>query len=77
MVPYWRQMMSSLTVNKGEIHALIGPNGAGKTTLVAQVYGSLKPDQGRIMLGGDDITSLGVTERVRAGSPGRSRSPLC
>ena len=30
----------SLTVNKGEIHALIGPNGAGKTTLVAQVYGS-------------------------------------
>ena len=57
----------SLTVNKGEIHALIGPNGAGKTTLVAQVYGSLKPDQGRIMLSGDDITSLGVTERVRGG----------
>ena len=57
----------SLTVNKGEIHALIGPNGAGKTTLVAQVYGSLKPDQGRIFLDDDDITSLGVTERVRCG----------
>ena len=57
----------SLTVNKGEIHALIGPNGAGKTTLVAQVYGSLKPDQGRIILGGDDITSLGVPERVKGG----------
>lgn len=57
----------NLTVNKGEIHALIGPNGAGKTSLVSQIYGSLKPDQGRVMLNGDDITDLAVTERVERG----------
>ncbi len=57
----------SLTVETGEIHALIGPNGAGKTTLVSQVYGSVKPDQGRVVLMAEDITSLPVAERVRRG----------
>ena len=57
----------SLKVNCGEIHALIGPNGAGKTTLIQQIYGALKPDRGRILLNGQDITDLSVPARVKAG----------
>ena len=57
----------NLAVKEGEIHALIGPNGAGKTTLIAQIYGSLKPDAGQILLQGVDITSKPVEERVHLG----------
>ena len=57
----------SFRVNAGEIHALIGPNGAGKTTLIQQIYGALKPDSGRVLLNGRDITSLSIPGRVRAG----------
>jgi branched-chain amino acid transport system ATP-binding protein len=56
-----------LSVHKGEIHALIGPNGAGKTTLVHQISGWLKPDAGRIVLAGEDITALTMHERVHKG----------
>ena len=38
----------SLSIPRGELHALIGPNGAGKTSLINQVAGSLAPDAGRI-----------------------------
>ena len=61
----------NLAVKEGEIHALIGPNGAGKTTLIAQIYGSLKPDAGQILLQGVDITAKSVEERVHLGM-GRS-----
>ena len=57
----------SFSVKCGEIHALIGPNGAGKTTVIQQIYGALKPDSGRVFLNGRDITSLPVSNRVRAG----------
>ena len=57
----------SLDVKHGEIHALIGPNGAGKTTLIQQIYGALKPDSGKILLNGNDITNLSVPSRVKAG----------
>ena len=57
----------SLEVNQGEILALIGPNGAGKTTLVSQIYGELKPDSGKVLLGGEDITQLSIAERVNKG----------
>ena len=57
----------SLTVSRGEIHALIGPNGAGKTTLVKQVYGSEKPDMGAVFINGEDITDLSVPQRVDQG----------
>ena len=57
----------SFRVNAGEIHALIGPNGAGKTSLIQQIYGAVKPDSGRVLLNGRDITSLPIPSRVRAG----------
>jgi branched-chain amino acid transport system ATP-binding protein len=56
-----------LQVNEGEVHALIGPNGAGKTTLVAQLAGQLRPDSGRIVFAGSDITRLAPHERARRG----------
>lgn len=57
----------TLDLKLGEIHALIGPNGAGKSTLIAQIAGNLKPDRGRIVLDGMDISSFGVAERANAG----------
>ena len=57
----------SLEIARGELHALIGPNGAGKTTLIAQLAGELAPDEGQIMLDGDDITRLPTHLRVRRG----------
>jgi branched-chain amino acid transport system ATP-binding protein len=57
----------SLTLAPGDRVALIGPNGAGKTTFVNLVTGQLRPDRGRILLGGVDVTAAGVEARVRRG----------
>lgn len=57
----------SLSLSRGEIHALIGPNGAGKTTFIHQVSGNLKPDDGRILLKGRDVTHSPVAARARRG----------
>ena len=57
----------SLDVKEGTIHAVIGPNGAGKTTLVAQLAGELRPDAGRILFDGRDVTRLPVHRRVSLG----------
>lgn len=46
----------SLSVEKGEFLGLIGPNGAGKTTLLNVISGVYKPDAGRILFKGQDIT---------------------
>ena len=56
-----------LQVFEGEVHALIGPNGAGKTTLVAQLAGQVRPDRGRIVFAGHDITRLSPHQRARRG----------
>ena len=56
-----------LQVLAGEVHALIGPNGAGKTTLVAQLSGQLRPDSGKVVFAGADITRLAPHERARRG----------
>ncbi len=57
----------SLEVEAGEIHAIIGPNGAGKTTLVAQLSGQLRPDAGRVLFKGRDITDLPAHARAHVG----------
>ncbi len=57
----------SLSMASGDRVALIGPNGAGKTTFVNLVTGNLLPNSGSVMLGGEDVTRLGPTERVRRG----------
>jgi ABC-type branched-subunit amino acid transport system ATPase component len=57
----------SLRVATGARHALIGPNGAGKTTVINLLTGVLKPNGGRILLEGTDITALPVHTRVLRG----------
>jgi lipopolysaccharide export system ATP-binding protein len=54
-------------VGPGEIVGLLGPNGAGKTTTFYMLVGLLKPDGGRITLGGADITGLPLYQRARRG----------
>lgn len=55
------------TVHEGEVLALIGSNGAGKTSLVNLISGLIRPDSGRILLRGVDITAQSVNERIKAG----------
>jgi ABC-type branched-subunit amino acid transport system ATPase component len=57
----------SIALPEGARYALIGPNGAGKTTLINLITGLLRPDAGRIHLGGQDITGLKPHQRVRRG----------
>ena len=57
----------SLEVAAGERHVIIGPNGAGKTTLLHQIGGQTRPDSGRILLDGVDVTRLDPELRARAG----------
>jgi branched-chain amino acid transport system ATP-binding protein len=54
-------------VRPGELHAIIGPNGAGKTTLINQICGTLRPDAGRIVFCGEDITRLPTERRAQRG----------
>ena len=64
-----RQVLTdiSLDVARGEVVGLLGPNGAGKTTCFYSVMGLVKPDAGRILLDGDDITTLPMYRRAILG----------
>jgi branched-chain amino acid transport system ATP-binding protein len=57
----------TMRVEAGEVRAVIGPNGAGKSTLFALLCGIYRPDQGRILLQGRDVTALPPFRRVRLG----------
>ena len=57
----------SLSVSRGEVVGLLGPNGAGKTTCFYSVMGLVKPDSGRILLDGEDITGLPMYRRAILG----------
>ena len=57
----------SLTVPDDTLMVITGPNGGGKTTLAKVIAGLERPESGRILLDGEDITDLNVTERARRG----------
>ena len=57
----------SLEVNQGEIVGLLGPNGAGKTTSFYMIVGLIKPNDGRIFLDEEEITTLPMYKRAKLG----------
>ena len=57
----------SFEVRPGEIFGVIGPNGSGKTTLFNSMLGQITPDEGKIELNGQDVTTLGPLELNRLG----------
>ncbi len=57
----------SVEVKQGEIVGLLGPNGAGKTTSFYMIVGLVQPNQGKIFLEKDDITSLPMYKRAKLG----------
>ncbi len=56
-----------LEIGQGEIVGLLGPNGAGKTTTFYILVGLARPDSGRVLLNGDEITDLPMYLRARSG----------
>jgi Fe-S cluster assembly ATP-binding protein len=57
----------NLTMDSGRFVAITGPNGSGKSTLAKLIMGIEKPDSGRIIYKGEDITELEIDERARLG----------
>ncbi|MCE5359847.1 LPS export ABC transporter ATP-binding protein [Candidatus Igneacidithiobacillus taiwanensis] len=57
----------SVEVQAGEVVGLLGPNGAGKTTTFYMMVGLVRPDSGRILLNGEDISTLPMHRRARLG----------
>ena len=56
-------LTANLTVAEGEFFSLVGPSGCGKTTLLRLISGLAVPDRGRIILDGQDLTGVAVSER--------------
>ena len=57
----------SVSVAKGEVLGLLGPNGAGKTTCFYSIMGLVRPDSGRILMDGVDVTNLPMYRRAILG----------
>ena len=57
----------SIGVNQGEVVGLLGPNGAGKTTTFYMIVGMIKPDGGKVFLGGNEISTFPMYKRARLG----------
>lgn len=58
---------ASLNLRKGEAVGLLGPNGAGKTTIFYMITGLIKPNKGRVVIDGHDVTKLPMYRRARLG----------
>src|SRR6476660_186739 len=56
-----------LDVRPGEIHALLGENGAGKTTLMNILYGLSVPDEGQVLLDGEEVRISGPADAIARG----------
>ncbi len=65
----------ALRLQQGEIVGLLGPNGAGKTTTFYMIVGLIPPMSGRILLDGQDITSMPMYQRARLGIGYLSQEP--
>lgn len=57
----------SINVNQGEIVGLLGPNGAGKTTTFYMVVGFIQPNEGKVYLNEEEITTLPMYKRAQKG----------
>jgi len=57
----------SLEVPRGVLYGCLGPNGAGKTTLLRMIAGILKPTDGRVLIGNDDIQDNPISAKMRLG----------
>ena len=57
----------TLNVKTGSVVGLLGPNGAGKTTTFYSIAGFIQPDQGQILLDGEELTRLPIHKRARKG----------
>lgn len=57
----------SLTIETGKLVVVTGPNGGGKSTMAKMIAGILKPNQGQILLDGEDVTDLDITQRATCG----------
>ena len=55
----------NLTIDENKLIALTGPNGSGKSTICKIIMGIEKPDEGQVILNGEDITNLSIDERAR------------
>ena len=56
-----------IQLGRGEVVGLLGPNGAGKTTSFYMIVGLVRPNGGRVMFHGEDVTNLPVHLRARMG----------
>lgn len=65
----------SIQIGRGEIVGLLGPNGAGKTTTFYMVVGVIRPEEGKILFRGEDITKLPIYKRARLGIGYLSQEP--
>jgi ABC-2 type transport system ATP-binding protein len=57
----------SLEVPRGVLYGCLGPNGAGKTTMLRMIAGILKPTDGRVLIGGDDVQANPIGAKMRLG----------
>jgi len=57
----------SINVRAGEIVGLLGPNGAGKTTSFYMIVGLVRPNRGRVLFSGEDVTNYPMYKRARLG----------
>ncbi len=63
----WAVDAVDLEFRAGEVIGLLGPNGAGKTTTFYMIVGLIRPEEGRVFLGGEEITQAPMYQRARKG----------